>query len=38
MSGAGASYMDRYEMQKRIQSISKSVPGSSLPNVYLLAW
>ena len=36
MSGAGSSYMDRYEMQKRIQSIRKSVPGSSLPNVYLL--
>lgn len=36
MSGGGASYMDRYEMQKRIESIRKSVPGSSLPNVYLL--
>ena len=36
MSGAGASYMDRYEMQKRIQSIRKSVPASQLPNIYLL--
>ena len=26
----------RYEMQKRIQAIRKSVPSNSLPNVYLL--
>tara|TARA_R110002153_G_scaffold74216_1_gene193143 strand:- start:412 stop:1728 length:1317 start_codon:yes stop_codon:yes gene_type:complete len=36
MSGGGASYMDRNEMQKRIQSIRNSVPGNNLPNVYLL--
>ena len=36
MSGGGASYMDRYEMQKRINSIRNSVPKSDLPNVYLL--
>jgi len=36
MSGAGSSYMDRYEMQKRIQSIRNSVPASQLPSIYLL--
>ncbi|MDA8959464.1 glycosyltransferase [bacterium] len=36
MSGGGASYMDRYEMQKRINSIRNSVPKSILPNVYLI--
>jgi len=36
ISGAGSSYMDRYEMQKRIQSIRNSVPASQLPSIYLL--
>ena len=36
MSGGSASYLDRYEMQKRIKSIRDSVPSKSLPNIYLL--
>jgi len=36
VSGAGSSYMDRYEMQKRIYSIMKSVPSNKLPKVYIL--
>ena len=35
-SGAGASYMDRYEMQRKIDTLRKSVPAKSLPTVYLL--
>lgn len=35
-SGAGSSYMDRREIQKRINLISKSVPSKRLPSVYLL--
>ena len=36
MSGGSASYLDRYEMQKRIKSIRDSVPSKRLPNIYLL--
>ena len=32
----GSSYLDRRELQKRIDSIRKTVPASILPNVYLL--
>jgi len=35
-SGGGASYMDRNEIQKRINSIRETVPSGDLPNVYLL--
>jgi len=35
-SGAGSSYMDRREIQRKITSIRKSVPSDNLPNVYLL--
>jgi len=36
ISGAGSSYMDRYEMQKRLHSIRNSVPANQLPNIYIL--
>ena len=36
ISGAGSSYMDRFEMQKRIHSIMNSVPVKNLPKVYIL--
>jgi len=36
VSSAGASYMDRWEMQKRIDSIRNTVQASTLPSVYLL--
>jgi len=36
ISGAGSSYMDRFEMQKRIHSIMTSVPVKNLPKVYIL--
>ena len=36
VSGGSASYMDRYEMQKRLNFIRDSVPSKSLPNIYLL--
>ena len=32
----GASYMDRREIQNRIDAIRKSVPGGKLPSIYLL--
>jgi glycosyltransferase involved in cell wall biosynthesis len=35
-SGAGSSYMDRNEMQKRIYRIRKTVNSNKIPNVYLL--
>ena len=35
-SQAGASYMDRREIQKRINALRKTVPARKLPNVYLL--
>jgi len=35
-SCAGASYMDRKEIQTRIDALRKSVPARSLPNVYIL--
>ena len=35
-SSAGASYMDRWEMQKRIDSIRNTVQATTIPNVYLL--
>ena len=35
-SGAGASYMDRDEMLKRINQIKSSVEANILPNIYLL--
>jgi glycosyltransferase involved in cell wall biosynthesis len=35
-NGAGASYMDREEILKKIQSIKTSVNSTDLPNVYLL--
>jgi glycosyltransferase involved in cell wall biosynthesis len=35
-SMVGSSYMDRREIQKRIDSIRKSVPSKNLPNIYLL--
>jgi glycosyltransferase involved in cell wall biosynthesis len=35
-SMVGSSYMDRREIQKRIDTIRKSVPSKNLPNVYLL--
>jgi glycosyltransferase involved in cell wall biosynthesis len=35
-NGAGASYMDREELLKKIQSIKSSINSTDLPNVYLL--
>jgi hypothetical protein len=35
-SGAGASYMDRNEILKRIDQIKKTVNSTNLPNIYLL--
>ena len=35
-SSAGACYMDRWEIQKRIDSIRNTVRATTLPNVYLL--
>ena len=35
-SMVGSSYMDRREIQKRIDTIRKSVPSKNLPNIYLL--
>lgn len=35
-SQGGASYMDRREIQRKIESIKSSVPSSNLPSVYLL--
>lgn len=35
-SGAGSSYMDRREIQKRVDMIRRSVPSKKLPNVYIL--
>lgn len=35
-SGAGASYMDRNEILKKIEIIKKSVNSTNLPNVYVL--
>jgi hypothetical protein len=35
-SGAGASYMDRNEILKRIDLIKKTVASTNLPNIYLL--
>jgi glycosyltransferase involved in cell wall biosynthesis len=35
-SGAGASYMDRNELLKKIDQIKKSVNATNLPNIYLL--
>jgi glycosyltransferase involved in cell wall biosynthesis len=35
-SGAGASYMDRNEILKKIEAIKKSVNSTNLPNVYVL--
>jgi hypothetical protein len=35
-SGAGASYMDRNEILKRIDQIKKTVVSTNLPNIYLL--
>ena len=35
-SGAGSSLIDKREIQKRIEAIRKSVPGSKLPKIYLL--
>ena len=35
-SGAGSSYMDRREIQRKIDSIKRSCPSSKLPKVYLL--
>jgi glycosyltransferase involved in cell wall biosynthesis len=35
-SGAGASYMDRREIQKKIDMIRKSVSAQRLPNVYII--
>ena len=35
-NGAGASYMDREEIFKKIQSIKTSINSTDLPNVYLL--
>jgi glycosyltransferase involved in cell wall biosynthesis len=35
-STVGSSYMDRREIQKRIDTIRKSVPSKNLPNIYLL--
>jgi glycosyltransferase involved in cell wall biosynthesis len=35
-NGAGASYMDREEVLKKIQSIKSSINSTDLPNVYLL--
>jgi hypothetical protein len=35
-SQAGASYMDRREIQKRINALRKTVPARKLPNIYLL--
>jgi glycosyltransferase involved in cell wall biosynthesis len=35
-SGASSSYTDRYEIQKRIDIIKKSVPSKDLPSIYLL--
>jgi len=36
VSSAGASYMDRWEMQKRIDSIRNSIKANTYPSVYLL--
>ena len=35
-SGAGASYIDRNEILKKIEAIKKSVNSTNLPNVYVL--
>jgi hypothetical protein len=35
-SGAGASYMDRDEVLKKIDQIKKTVASTNLPNIYLL--
>ena len=35
-SGGGSSYMDRNEIQKRIDSIRETTPSKDLPNIYLL--
>jgi len=35
-NGAGASYMDREDILKKIQSIKSSVNSNDLPNIYLL--
>lgn len=35
-SGAGSSYMDRNEIQRKIDTIRKSIPSKDLPNVYIL--
>jgi hypothetical protein len=35
-SGAGASYMDRNEVLKKIDQIKKTVASTNLPNIYLL--
>ncbi len=35
-SSAGASYMDRREIQKRVDALRKSVPSTTLPNIYIL--
>ena len=35
-SGAGASYMDRNELLKKIDQIKKSINATTLPNIYLL--
>lgn len=35
-SGAGASYMDRNELLKKIEMIKKTVVSTNLPNIYLL--
>jgi len=36
VSGASASYMDRREIQRKINIIKETVVGNSLPNVYVL--
>jgi hypothetical protein len=35
-SGAGASYMDRNELLKKIEIIKKTINSTNLPNIYLL--
>ena len=35
-SQSGASYLDRREIQKRIDALRKTVPARKLPNIYLL--
>jgi len=35
-SSSGASYMDRREIQQRVDVIRKSLPSNNLPNIYIL--